>query len=109
MPLAQRAVSSCRGCSVQKSSGSGRPVRGVSPGPAQWLPVWNGRNFRMPDGARIVGQGTETVSMQVSMPLDEHGFIGRQCPSCSQLFRVDADDYEALSDELDLWCVYCGH
>jgi hypothetical protein len=63
----------------------------------------------MPDGARIVGQDTETVSMQVSMPLDEHGFIGRQCPSCSHLFRVDADDYEALSDELDLWCVYCGH
>jgi hypothetical protein len=37
----------------------------------------------MPDGAQIVGQDTETVSMQVSMPLDEHGFIGRQCPSCS--------------------------
>jgi hypothetical protein len=63
----------------------------------------------MPDGARIVGQDGKTVSMQVGMPIDEDGFFGRQCPSCSQLFRVDADDFEALPNELDLWCVYCGH
>jgi hypothetical protein len=47
--------------------------------------------------------------MQVSMPSDEDGFFGRQCPSCRQIFRVDGDDYEALPDEIDLWCVYCGH
>jgi hypothetical protein len=47
--------------------------------------------------------------MQVSMPADELGFFGRECPSCSQLFRVDADDYEALPDDIQLRCVYCGH
>ena len=30
-------------------------------------------------------------------------------PRCSQLFRVDADEYEALPDDLQFWCVYCGH
>jgi hypothetical protein len=63
----------------------------------------------MPDGARILGEDGDTVSMQVSMPPDEHGFLGRQCPSCSQLFRVDADGYQALPKPLELWCVYCGH
>jgi hypothetical protein len=63
----------------------------------------------MPDGARILGQHGDEVRMQVSMPTDEHGFFGRECPSCSQLFRVDADDYEALPDDIQLWCVYCGH
>jgi len=78
--------------------------------PAQWLPVWNtSGGYRMPDGAQIVGEDGDSVRMQVSMPLDEHGFFGRQCPSCAQLFRVDADDYQALPDELELWCVYCGH
>lgn len=63
----------------------------------------------MPDGAQILGQDEKTVSMQVGMPTDEHGFFGRQCPGCSQLFRMDAGDYEALPDDLELWCVYCGH
>jgi hypothetical protein len=63
----------------------------------------------MPDGVRIVGQNGDDVHMQVSMPTDEHGFFGRQCPTCTQLFRVDADDYEALPDDIELWCVYCGH
>lgn len=49
------------------------------------------------------------MHMQVSVPTDEQGFLGRQCPSCSQVFRVDASDYDALPDELELWCVYCGH
>jgi len=60
-------------------------------------------------GLHVLGQSGDEVRMQVSMPTDEHGFFGRQCPSCSQLFRVDADDYEALPDDLELWCVYCGH
>jgi hypothetical protein len=48
--------------------------------------------------------------MQVSMPTDERGFIGRQCASCSQLFRIDSDAYQALPDDhTELWCVYCGY
>jgi len=72
--------------------------------------VWNsGGGFRLPDGVRIVDQDSDGVRMSVSTPTDEHGFFGRQCPSCSQLFRIDSDDYEALPDDIDLWCVYCGH
>jgi hypothetical protein len=47
--------------------------------------------------------------MRVSIPADEHGFFGRQCPGCAQVFRIDSDDYEALPDNVHLWCVYCGH
>jgi len=47
--------------------------------------------------------------MSVEIPLDEDGFFGRQCPSCAQVFRVAHDDYEALPDDVCLWCVYCGH
>ena len=65
--------------------------------------------FRMPDGVQIVEQDDDGVRLRVSMPTDEHGFFGRECPSCFQLFRVDSDDYEALPDDVDLWCVYCGH
>lgn len=49
------------------------------------------------------------IKMHVSVPTDERGFFGRQCPSCSQIFRVDADAYDALPEDLQLWCVYCGH
>ena len=47
--------------------------------------------------------------MTVSMPTDEEGYYGRECPSCKRHFRIAAEDYEALPDELVLWCVYCGH
>ncbi|MGX7826579.1 hypothetical protein ACTG9Q_15945 [Actinokineospora sp. 24-640] len=49
------------------------------------------------------------MEMRVSIPTDDHGFLGRQCPSCEQLFRVNLQDYKALPDEPELWCVYCGH
>lgn len=72
--------------------------------------MWtNSGRYRMPDGARIVSQRREAIELQVSMPTDGDGFFGRQCPSCSQLFRVDAGDYDALPDDVELWCVYCGH
>lgn len=49
------------------------------------------------------------IEMRVSIPTDDHGFFGRQCPGCSQVFRIDSEDYEALPDNVHLWCVYCGH
>lgn len=65
--------------------------------------------FRMAPGASIVGSDGDVFEMRVSIPSDEHGFFGRQCPNCQQVFRIDGDDYEALPDEIELWCVYCGH
>ncbi|GGM23592.1 hypothetical protein GCM10007977_025970 [Dactylosporangium sucinum] len=63
----------------------------------------------MADGARLVGQSGSTYELSVSMPNDADGFFGRQCPACRRLFRMQGDDYDALPDDLQLWCVYCGH
>ncbi|MGI5506441.1 hypothetical protein [Lentzea sp. CA-135723] len=63
----------------------------------------------MPEGAEIVDRNGDVVEMRVSIPGDEHGFFGRQCPGCAQMFRVNMEDYEALPEEIELWCVYCGH
>lgn len=65
--------------------------------------------FRMPDGAKIVETTDSAVRMHVTIPTDPEGFLGRQCSDCSQHFRIDAEDYEALPDDIQLWCVYCGH
>ncbi len=71
---------------------------------------WGGFDeFRMAEGAELVGRDGDSFRLKVSIPSDEHGFFGRQCPSCRQIFRVDGDDYDALPDDLELWCVYCGH
>ncbi|RZU14409.1 hypothetical protein [Streptomyces sp. BK239] len=67
------------------------------------------RRFRMADGAELVGRQGESFEMRVSIPSDDNGFFGRQCPECSLVFRMDVHQYEALPDNLVLWCVYCGH
>jgi hypothetical protein len=65
--------------------------------------------FRFPDGVDFGGDdGAGNVSFSVSIPADEDGHIGRQCPECDRLFRMSVDDYDELPDELELWCVYCG-
>ncbi|MEU0715605.1 hypothetical protein ABZ498_00300 [Streptomyces lavendulocolor] len=71
--------------------------------------MWNNRKFRMPDGAEITGHQGDSYEVRVSVPSDDDGFFGRQCPACSMSFRIDGGDYEALPDGLMLWCVYCGH
>ncbi|MFF9013552.1 hypothetical protein ACF09C_11390 [Streptomyces sp. NPDC014870] len=71
--------------------------------------MWDNSPFPMPDGAKITGRRGDQYKVSVSMPFDPDGFYGRQCPECSMLFRVNADDYEALPEGLQLWCVYCGH
>ncbi|MFF5016677.1 hypothetical protein [Streptomyces sp. NPDC001165] len=67
------------------------------------------RRFRMADGAELVGRQGDSFEMRVSIPSDDNGFFGRQCPECSLVFRMDVQQYEALPDNLALWCVYCGH
>jgi hypothetical protein len=99
-------------CSLQRIRWRKCHTRG-----AQSAAVWNvtggassGFNeFWMAQGASVVGRDGDSYEMRVSMSSDEHGFFGRQCPSCRQLFRVDGADYDALPDDLELWCVYCGH
>lgn len=67
------------------------------------------RRYRMADGVKLIGQQGDSIQMQVSMPPDDRGFLGRQCPECSLIFRMDGQQYKALPDDLTLWCVYCGH
>lgn len=67
------------------------------------------RRFRLADGAELVGRQGDSFEMRVSIPSDDNGFFGRQCPECSLVFRMEVQQYEALPDDLTLWCVYCGH
>jgi hypothetical protein len=66
--------------------------------------------FRFPDGVEFLGDGGDgNANFSVSIPVDDDGFFGRECPECEQHFRIAHEDYEALPDDLRLWCVYCGH
>ena len=65
------------------------------------------RRYRLPDGVEVESKHGSTVTFRVTMPSDDAGHIGRQCPSCRQLFRLHADDYAALPDGLRLACPYC--
>jgi hypothetical protein len=65
--------------------------------------------FQLPDGARVVDRDGDNVRFEITMPVDDQGFFGRQCPSCRLVFRIDADAFEALPDDAEMWCVYCGH
>ena len=66
-------------------------------------------SYRFPAGVRLLGKSGSKFTLAVTMPADEEGFFGRECPSCRGHFRIASDDYEALPDEQELWCVYCGH
>ncbi|MBE8476132.1 hypothetical protein [Streptomyces justiciae] len=69
----------------------------------------NNRRIRMADGVELVDHQNDSFKMQISIPLDDNGFLGRQCPECALIFRMDAQQYKALPEDLTLWCVYCGH
>ncbi len=69
-----------------------------------------GVSFRFPDGMEFLGDdGDGNAQFKVCIPLDDDGFFGRECPACHQNFRIAHDDYDGLPDDLELWCVYCGH
>lgn len=66
--------------------------------------------YRFPQGVRYGGTGSHgNAHFEISISSDDEGHIGRQCPDCQQVFRVHAEDYDDLPDDLRLWCVYCGH
>ena len=65
--------------------------------------------FNLPDGAEYDGRDESGNDVfRVSIPLDR-GFFGRECPSCERTFLVANESYDALPDDLRLWCVYCGY
>lgn len=87
---------------------SSLPLRTVRPKVHNQV-MWEVPRFRMPEGAEVVERQGDDYRIRVSIPVDEDGFLGRACPECELLFRMDAADYDGLPDELMLWCVYCGH
>src|SRR5260370_29471651 len=64
--------------------------------------------YQLPHGAKIESHHVHTVRFRVTMPPDDAGHIGRECPSCKQLFRIHAGDYAATPDDQRLTCPYCG-
>jgi len=64
---------------------------------------------RLPPGVsgfRRTGQGFEA---SVSIPADEEGFFGRQCPHCGRFFKMKVEEWEALPAAAFVTCPYCGH
>jgi uncharacterized Zn finger protein (UPF0148 family) len=62
-----------------------------------------------PEGIGDIEPTEDGFETSISIPLDEDGFFGRECPSCEAPFKMRHDEYEALPDELELTCPYCGH
>jgi hypothetical protein len=66
--------------------------------------------YNLPEGAEHLGTDDGgNDRFRVTIPLDEHGFFGRECPLCNRTFLVSKESYNPLPDDLRLWCVYCGH
>ena len=75
--------------------------------PAETISVMD---FRTASGASFDGRDSSgNVNFTVSMPVDDEGYFGRECPACEQTFRIHSDDYDALADDVVLTCPYCGH
>lgn len=67
-------------------------------------------SFKTADGASYEGRDPSgNERFRISMPSDDQGYFGRECPSCHQIFRMNGEDYKALPDDLVLTCTYCGH
>ncbi len=63
---------------------------------------------RLPDGLSDIETTDEGFRASLSLPVDDDGFFGRECPACEQPFKMKADEWEALPDELRVTCPYCG-
>lgn len=62
-----------------------------------------------PDGVGDITESDDGFEVSISIPGDEDGFFGRECPSCEAPFKMRSDEYTALPDEMELTCPYCGH
>jgi uncharacterized Zn finger protein (UPF0148 family) len=64
---------------------------------------------RLPEGVSDVQETDDGFTGAVSLPVDDDGYFGRACPECETPFKMRADEYKALPDDLVLTCPYCGH
>lgn len=63
---------------------------------------------RLPHKLGDVKDTPDGFSMAVPIPVDDAGYFGRACPACERLFKMLHIEYEALPDDLELTCPYCG-
>lgn len=64
---------------------------------------------RVPDDITDLEATDDGFTAHVSIPLDEDGYFGRECPGCDRWFKMNHDEYQALPEDLELTCPYCGH
>jgi DNA-directed RNA polymerase subunit RPC12/RpoP len=48
----------------------------------------------------------DQISVSVSIPTDDDGYVRQQCPSCGREFKAPVEDDELVTPE---HCPYCGH
>jgi hypothetical protein len=63
---------------------------------------------RLPDDISNVQKTDKGFEASLSLPVDDEGFFGRACPACEQLFKMNAQEWDALPDDTHLTCPYCG-
>ena len=63
---------------------------------------------RVPDDVSDVEYTAEGFQAKLDLPVDPDGFFGRSCPSCDRFFKMRADQWSALPDEVKITCPYCG-
>jgi endogenous inhibitor of DNA gyrase (YacG/DUF329 family) len=63
---------------------------------------------RLPDGLSGIEMTDEGFQASLSLPVDDDGFFGRECPACEQPFKMKAEEWEALPEDLRVTCPYCG-
>jgi rubrerythrin len=63
----------------------------------------------IPDGVSNVEKTPDGFTGTVSIHPDEDGYIGRRCDGCDGKFRMLVQEYNALPDDAELICPYCGN
>ena len=64
---------------------------------------------QVPDGVSDVQENDDGFTGAVSIPPDEDGYIGRHCGGCEGKFRMLVTEYNALPEDAELTCPYCGN